>query len=100
MRIQIIFILVLCSFLAIGQNTKLSISNKRAIALYEKAIYSYDNYDLESAIELLNESIDKEKKFVEAYLLLTQIYQEKRDFEKAIATAQSAISINPDYYSI
>ncbi len=97
----IAFIVLSCILsiqLLIAQTTKLSISNKKAIALYEKAIAAYDNYDHATAISLLTQSIKKSENFIEAYLMLSQIYQEQRDYDNSIIAAEKAIGINPDYY--
>ncbi|NVO09768.1 MAG: PD40 domain-containing protein [Bacteroidales bacterium] len=81
-----------------AQTGKLSTSNKRAIELYLKATESYQRYDTESAILFLNQSIEKDSKFIEAYLILSQIYQEMRLVDNAIDAANKAIAINPDFF--
>ena len=57
-----------------AQNGKLSVTNKRAVELYTKAAESYERYDFESAVKFLLESVDKEPKFIEAYLMLSQVF--------------------------
>jgi outer membrane protein OmpA-like peptidoglycan-associated protein len=81
-----------------AQTGKLSTSNKRAIELYQKATESYQRYDTETAILFLNQSIEKDSKFIEAYLILSQIYQEMRLVDNAIDAANKAIAINPDFF--
>ncbi len=81
-----------------AQNGKLSVTNKRAVELYNKAAESYERYDFESAVKSLLESVDKEPKFIEAYLMLSQVFQEMRLVDNAIDAANKAVAINPDFY--
>ncbi len=81
-----------------AQTGKLSITNSKAIELYKKAGESYERYDYDSALKSLLESIDKEPKFIEAYLMLSQVFQEMRLVDNAIEAANKAIAINPDFF--
>jgi len=47
---------------------------------------------------LLKESIKIEHNFIEAYLVLTQVYSEKGEPEKAISSAEKAVSINNNFF--
>jgi len=62
----------------------LSTKNKKAIELYTEA----DNYrvrrEYDRAIQLLQEAVEKDKKFEEAYFRLAQIYKAQDDLGKAI----------------
>lgn len=81
-----------------AQNGKLSATNKRTLELYHNAVQSYERYDYESAVKSLLESVDKEPKFIEAYLMLSQVFQEMRLPDNAIDAANKAIAINPDFF--
>ena len=81
-----------------AQVGKLSSTNKRAIELYNKAIESYERYDYDSAVRFLEQSIEKDSKFIEALLMLSQVYQEMRLVDNAIDVAQKAIAVSPDYF--
>jgi len=95
----LIIFLILIVFCAFAQSGKLSVTNKKAIELYNRAIESYERYDYETAVKWLIESVQKEPKFIEAYLLLSQVFEEMHDIDNAIATANKAIAINPDFYT-
>lgn len=89
------------SFIAqqvVAQNATFSIKNAKAIELYNKATESYERYDLESTEKYLEQSVNKEPKFIEAYLMLSQVYNEMRLVDKAIDATNKAIAINPDFY--
>ncbi len=81
-----------------AQVDKLSSSNQQAVELYQKATESYERYDNESAIKYLEQGIKKDSKFIEAYLMLSQVYQEMRLIDKAIDAANRAIALNPDFF--
>ncbi len=82
-----------------GQNSKkYSISGKRTIERYEKALASLDRYDYLSAKTLLEECIRQEPKFIEAYLVLSQVYMEMGEVNLAIDNILKAQSINKDFH--
>ncbi len=95
---MVVGILVL-EFSAFAQGAKLTITNKKAIELYNRAIESYERYDYANAVKWLVEAVQRERKFIEAYLLLSQVFEEMKDIDNAIITANKAIAINPDFYS-
>lgn len=76
-----------------------SINNKKAIKKYEEALAAYDLRDRSKAILLLNETIEIEPNFVEAYYMLAQTYDEMGDSEKTIAPIEKALSIKEDFYT-
>lgn len=82
-----------------AQGVKFTIKDKKAIELYNRAIELYERYDYESAIKWLIEAVEREHNFIEAYLLLSQVFEEMKDIDNAIITANKAIAINPDFYS-
>jgi outer membrane protein OmpA-like peptidoglycan-associated protein len=100
MRILALSILLILfgSWQVNSQTVKLSTSSKRAIEYYQKAISSYEVYDYQSAVKFLNQSVDKDSKFTEAYIMLSQIYQEMRMVDKALDAANKAISLNADIF--
>lgn len=50
------------------------------------------------AIAYLDEAIDKDKNFVDAYLMKFEVYSELGNYPKAEQALEDAISVNPDYY--
>jgi len=99
MKKLLLFLLVLLPMLLNAQTTKnLSTKNKRALARYNEALAAYNRYNLDEAERLLKESIKIELNFIEAYLVLTQVYSEKGEPEKAISSAEKAVSINNNFF--
>lgn len=100
MRKLVLSILLLLNLVVsvYAQKGSLSTDNKKAIELYQKAIESYERYDYPNTLSLLNQSIDKDPKFIEALLMISQVYQEMRSDDKAILFAEKAIAVNPDFF--
>jgi outer membrane protein OmpA-like peptidoglycan-associated protein len=94
----ICLLLLLLSLRLLAQGQKLTISNRRAIESYQQALAAYERYDYDNAVKYLNESLDREPQFVEAYLMLTQVESEQGHVDRAIAAAEKAIGINPDFF--
>jgi outer membrane protein OmpA-like peptidoglycan-associated protein len=73
-------------------------SNKKAIAAFENAQSSFDLRNYELAIAYLDEAIDKDRGFVDAYLMKFEVYSEMGDYPKAEEALENAVSVNEDYY--
>src|SRR5688572_12487989 len=74
----------------------LSTKSKKAIELYTQA----DNYRVRGqftqAIALLNEAIDKDKNFFEAYYRLGIVYMSQKDFTTANQYLEKGLSLTSD----
>lgn len=77
---------------------ELTTRSKKAAELYSSAQHYYDLYNYNGAIQSLNMAIEKDPKFVEAYLFLSQVYQEIRDYENAILFGDKALQVNPGFF--
>lgn len=75
------------------------ISNKRAEKTYGKAIKAYQQRDRIQSLQYLNEVIDIEPNFVDAYFVLGLIYIEKKKMNLKAAESNflNVIEICPDY---
>lgn len=94
-RIVIFFLLMIVSGAGFSQGEP-STKSKKAIELYTAA----DNFRVrgqyEEAISLLNQALDKDDKFVEAYYRLGQTYGAMRQFPKAIETFERGLSLTSE----
>jgi outer membrane protein OmpA-like peptidoglycan-associated protein len=75
-----------------------STTSSKAIKNIEKAKIAFDQHKDAEAIDLLNKAIDADGNFVEAYIMLAEVYSENKKVELAIETAKKAIAINPDFF--
>lgn len=76
----------------------LSTHSKKAVELYHKAQYFYDRYGYAMAITSLEQAVSIDPKFVEAYLFLSQMYQDLLQFNKAIEYGDKALTLNDKVY--
>lgn len=74
-----------------------SSTNKKAISIFENALKMYQSGKDDDAMEQLNKAIEKDPNFIEPHLLLAEIWQVKRQPEKAIDEYAKAITINPSF---
>jgi len=73
-------------------------TNKKAISAYESAVSSFDLRNYELAIAYLNDAIDKDSGFIDAYLMKFEVYSEMGDYPMAEEALEDAIEENEDYY--
>jgi OmpA-OmpF porin, OOP family len=90
-----ISVMLVDAVIAIAQPA-LSTKSKKAIELYVES----DNYRVRGqfpqAIQLLNQAIDKDKNFAEAYYRLGVVYHNMRAYQKAIDNYEKALSLLSD----
>lgn len=96
--IHIIYLLLFsaCSF---GNAQKLTTKSKKAASLFHKAsgFYSSDRYSL--AIQSLNQAIDKDEDFIEAYLLMADVYHQTEDYESEKGMLIKALGIDSTFFT-
>jgi len=95
-----VILFILIPFTGFAQPSDLTISDKKAIANFNSALEAYDRYDYYKAELFLKEALKHEERFIEAYLILSQVYQEWGKPEEAIVAAESAVAINPDFFPL
>jgi len=88
------FVLILCAQL----HAQYSTDNKRAIAKFEIARRNYQLLDYQHAEENLREALQIDASFVEAYLLLGQMYTDNRKVEQSIEAYENALKLDPSSY--
>lgn len=95
MRLLFSLIFALMTLLAAGQSA-LSTTNKKAIELYNEA----DNYRVRGqyrqALELLNQAIQKDRNFVEAYFRQGIILKAVRDYSQSSKVFLIGLSLTQD----
>jgi len=71
--------------------------NKRAISSFEDALKLYDEHKDVECLQALEKVIQKDSNFVEAHLLKADIYESKKETDKAISEYVKALKINPGF---
>ena len=83
-NIFLLFILVFVSvFIVVGQ-ANLSTTNKKAIKKYNRAVEYLEKMDEERAINNILQAIDYDADFIEAYLLLADLFNYRSDYENEV----------------
>ena len=91
--LSLTFLFMLNSCLA-QPHKEYSIKNKRAISKYEEAITAYGQYNNNLALLILEDLVQSEEEFAEAYFLMGQIYTEQDSKQKAVLALEKGLALN------
>ena len=72
--------------------------NKKAIALYEKALEQAQESKFREAIEILNRAIKIDKRYADAFLSVAGLYGEMKNYDSAISNYETAKAIDSLYF--
>jgi outer membrane protein OmpA-like peptidoglycan-associated protein/tetratricopeptide (TPR) repeat protein len=72
--------------------------SKKAVYLYEKAGREYNLLNYNESVKLLSQALKIDKKFIEGWLLLGQVYTDANLIEKSISAYKTAISLDPLFF--
>ncbi len=81
-----------------AQPKKYTTESKRAINLYETALDYYNARSDEQARTTLLKALDADDQFLEARIMLADIYVEMDEFDQAVAQYRKVVSINPSFF--
>lgn len=87
---------LLASFSAVAQYDA-SKADKKAVALYEKALALTDENKFNEAIVLLQQSIARDKGFLDAYLSLAGVYGQLKNYNESVAFYEKAMALDAAY---
>ncbi|WP_128546730.1 OmpA family protein [Larkinella soli] len=79
-----------------AQNPPLTTTNKKAADLYNKALDALSRRETGTTLELLNQAIERDSGFTEAYLKMGQVYEFMRRPDPAFQVYQRAIRQKPN----
>lgn len=96
MKFYILIFLVWIQCFVFAQDT-LSTNSKAAIRNYNKANTHIDHHNLKLAIVELHEATENDNNFIEAYLLLADVYRADLDYLDAKLAYQKAFALNPNF---
>jgi len=99
MKKLIIFLILLQTFDLYAQpNRTYTIKDKKAIKAFEEALAAYDRFEYQSALITLETLIKEKPDFIEAQLMLAQLYDETGATENAIEPLKKALALNEQFY--
>jgi outer membrane protein OmpA-like peptidoglycan-associated protein/tetratricopeptide (TPR) repeat protein len=73
--------------------------NKKAVEAYDKAIEKAQDGNFKDAIESFTEAINRDGKYIEAYLSLAGVYGQTKQYDKSIVYYEKAFAIDTNYTS-
>ncbi|MCF8234014.1 MAG: OmpA family protein [Bacteroidales bacterium] len=90
---------ILLSSLSFAQvDFNFTTESEKALKSYKKAEKAYRQYDLGKTLRHLSKAIHEDSTFIEAYLLLGDVFAVQNKTERAIEAYEKAIEINPDFF--
>lgn len=95
-RLLSLILLLMAFQIGFGQE-KYTTNSRNAIKSYEKARYLLDLNEFKQAADELNAAIKQDDKFIEAYLLLADVYRVTFDQLKAKESYRKAFAIAPNF---
>jgi outer membrane protein OmpA-like peptidoglycan-associated protein len=99
MRKLLVFLFLLISIPVFSQpNRTYTIKDKKAIKAFEEALDAYNQFDYEKALTAMEALVNNKPDFIEAQLMLAQLYDETGDTEKAIDPLKKALALDERYY--
>lgn len=87
-----------CSFKSLAQKDAYTTQSSKAIKHLEAAGKYLDENNLDKAISSLNDAIKADANFMEAHMMLGDIYFQKDETKRAIDEYQKAVTISPGAY--
>ncbi len=93
-----IFIILLFSSGFLFAQQEYTSSVPKAVRSFDTALNYYDSRKNKEALESLEQAIQADPKFIEAFMLRANIYSDMRNYEKAIEAYNEAIRLNPDFF--
>ena len=93
-----LLMLVVCSTVSWAQPGKYTSKNKKAIKAYEEGVSAYDQYNHLLAQAHLEDAISKDEFFIEAYILLSQVFSETDQPLKAIDALETSVKIDENFF--
>lgn len=92
----IAFLLLLLSLSMFSQ--QYTSASRKAIKNYEKASYEFKQSHYDEALKLVNEAINDDNKFIEAFLLQAEIFHSLKKYESEMQAFENALAIDRNFF--
>ncbi|MBL4653042.1 MAG: PD40 domain-containing protein [Flavobacteriales bacterium] len=97
-QIKYIFLVLICCVVQLATAQQYTSKDKKAIIAFEKARTHYDYGRDNLAVEELEKAVDIDDNFIEAHILIAQIYLGKKKYKEAIKEYEKSIEIDPKFW--
>ncbi len=94
-------ILALLSFLCFTYQLaaqQYTTSDKRAIKFFEEAVSFLNKHELGPGLQQIDKAIERDPKFVEAWLLKADLHIESRQMDEAIQAMEMSVQVMPEFF--
>lgn len=98
MKIVLVLSFVVGTFMVSAQSYNFSTKSKKALKFYKEAESEYKLLNNDAALVYLEKAIKKDENFIEAWLLLGDIYTDLDQKNDAIIAFKKAIQIDPAFF--
>ena len=98
LQILIIAALLIAANNINSQSFELSSNNKKALKNYKAAESAFKLFEFASALDYLQKAVDKDDDFIEAWLLMGDVYTELKQAQEAIHAFKQAIQIDSAFF--
>lgn len=93
-----LLVTLLVSCRAQPTTSKYTTKSEKAIKAYEKATKYYDMYDNENTLTYCLQAIMADDEFIEAYMLMGDVYYDKKEYESAVIYYRKAIDLDSTFF--
>ena len=97
MKIFFFLVFFFLSATLYAQERQYSSTNDQAIKYFALASQNLDDHLYDEAIADLQKAIEEDSKFIEAHVLLADVYRQKWHYKEAIDQYRLALNINPEF---
>ncbi len=81
-----------------SNNTPLTSTSKKAVRSYYEAMDFFEKKLYDKVVDKLQNAIESDTNFIEAYLMLGDVESYRKNIDKSIYCYKKAISIDPDFF--
>lgn len=96
--VSLVLVFILFAEETHAQPPELSTTSNRARRAFQDAVNKYNMRDVEGAAESFREAIRHDPRFIEAYIVMGEMFQTMQQFEEAVKAYQEAVKIDPAFY--
>jgi len=97
MKIFFFLVFFFLSATLYAQERQYSTTNEQAIKYFALASQNLDDHLYDEAIADLQKAIEEDSKFIEAHVLLADVYRQKWHYKEAVDQYRLALNINPEF---
>ncbi|MDQ3278009.1 MAG: OmpA family protein [Bacteroidota bacterium] len=93
----LLFLFTLCLAFAAMAQEDITKVDKKAVSLYEQAMTLIDAARYKDALVVLQQAVNRDDKYIDAYLSMAGIYGQLKDYKQSAATYEKAMAMDAAY---